>query len=508
MPLRYPCGGIDMLFPITGRAHENIAIMKLMRWRHRGAGLAAFAAAGLAACAAAPSGPATPVPAAEVPPQWHAPLPRDGSTQQLAQWWKQFDDPLVPSLIDAAEAASPNLATARSRIAQADAQRVAATGALLPTVDANAAAERGRQDFITPTGTLLSAGVRASWEIDLFGAARAGRQAAVARSDEARAGWHAARVSVAAELATNYVGLRACEAVLDEVKTDAASREQTARLTALSRHAGFQSPANEALSRASAAQARAQVSQQQAQCDLDVKALVAMTGLPEDDLRRRLAARRATLPRPAQLQVAEVPGSVLAQRPDVYMAERELAAASADVAQARARRLPQVSVAGTLTAARFESGGLSANGTLWTIGPLSVSLPLFDAGVRRANVDAAKARYDEAASKYRAALRDAVREVEQALVVLDSTTRRSDDARVAAEGFDESYRAAQARYRGGLASLFELEDARRSAVQAHSQLIELQRAQVTAWINLYRALGGGWDSPQHSASAAAASATP
>ncbi len=85
-----------------------------------------------------------------------------------------------------------------------------------------------------------------------------------------------------------------------------------------------------------------------------------------------------------------------------------------------------------------------------------------------------------------------MREVEDALVQLQSTSARSLDARTAADGFAASFTATEARYRGGLASLFELEDARRSAVQAQSTLIELQRERVAAWIALYRALGGGW----------------
>jgi outer membrane protein TolC len=119
-------------------------------------------------------------------------------------------------------------------------------------------------------------------------------------------------------------------------------------------------------------------------------------------------------------------------------------------------------------------------------------LPLFDGGTRRANVDAARARYDEAVALYRGKLRGAVREVEEALVALQSTAARSDDAKIAAEGFEASYRATEARYQGGLASLFELEDARRTTVASRIALIELRRERTIAWIALYRALGGGW----------------
>ncbi|HJV95917.1 MAG TPA: efflux transporter outer membrane subunit [Albitalea sp.] len=444
----------------------------------------------LAACATRSAPPATL--AAAAPAQWQAPLPHNGSVTDLKQWWQQFNDPLLSQLITSAEELSPTLASARSRIAQSRATRVATGAALAPALNGNASVVRGRQDFISPLGTLAQAGLQASWEIDLFGGDRAARDAAQARLDSAQAGWHEARVSVAAETASTYLALRACEAQLVQTQADAASRGETARLTELSAKAGFQSPANKALANASAAQARAQLTAQQAQCDLGVKALVALTGIAETTLRTQLAPGSATLPQPAQISVAAVPAEALAQRPDLYAAASEVVAASADVSQSQAQRLPRVSLTGSVSRAHFDTAAGSGDGTLWAIGPITVSLPLFDAGMRAAKVDEARARYDEAASVYRGKLRAAVREVEEALVQLHSTAQRGDDARAAAQGFNDSYRATEARYRGGLASLFELEDARRTAVQARSALIDLDRERVAAWISLYRALGGGW----------------
>ena len=118
---------------------------------------------------------------------------------------------------------------------------------------------------------------------------------------------------------------------------------------------------------------------------------------------------------------------------------------------------------------------------------MASALPVFDGGARRANVDAARARYDEAASAYAATLRKAVREVEEALVNLQSTADRSADAQTAADDYEVSFRATEARYKSGLASLFELEDARRSALAAQIALVDLQRERVAAWIALYRA---------------------
>ncbi|KNZ32220.1 MAG: RND transporter [Methylibium sp. NZG] len=447
----------------------------------------------LAGCASLPRPEPAPVAAAAtVPAAWQAPLPHDGQLTELARWWQQFNDPTLNLVIESSQRVNPSIASAKSRIEQSRAATVAAQAALLPNLGASASASRGRPDLSAPLGTSLSAGLQAGWEFDLFGANRAGRDAAQARLDGAAAGWHDARVSVAAEVAAQYTALRACEAQVAQTQLDAASRAETSRLTELAAKAGFQAPANAALARASAAQGNSLLTQQRAQCELSVKALAALTGIDEPALRTRLAESSAKLPQPAQIAIARVPADVLAQRPDLYAAERDVLAASADVAQASAQRFPRISLNGSIGAARFASGLGTQDGTVWSLGPVSVSLPLFDGGARRANVEAARARYDEAGALYAARLRGAVREVEEALIALKSTADRNADAVVATEGFAASYVATQARYQGGLASLFELEDARRTAVQAQSALIELQRERVAAWISLYRALGGGW----------------
>lgn len=460
--------------------------------RSRSTLVAALVPALLAACATTAPVTTPGSPGAPVAAQWQAPLPHGGQVGDLQRWWAQFDDPLLLRLIGAGQQVSPSIAAARSRLEQARAARVASGAALLPSLDATASASRGRFDFATPLGTSTSAALQAGWELDLFGANRAGANAAQARLEGSEAGWHEARVSVAAEIASTYVSLRACQAQVAQAEFDAASRAETSRLTGLAARAGFQPPAAADLARASAAQGNATLTQQRAQCDLAVKSLVALTGLDEAALRSELAAGQARLPQPAELGVAAVPAQALAQRPDVLAAAREVVAASADAEQARAQRWPRITLAGNIGPARFESGGVSTSGTLWAIGPVAVSLPLFDGGTRRANVEAARARYDAAASAYAASLRGAVREVESALVALQSTAARNEDARIAAEGFERSYRATESRYKGGVASLFELEDARRSAVAAQSALIDLQRERVAAWISLYRALGGGW----------------
>lgn len=452
--------------------------------------LAAWVPVALGACATAspPAQVAAPLPAG-----WQAPLPHQGSLQGLSQWWTQLQDPLLVELIDAAQSISPGVAQAQSRIAQARATQVASRAALGPSLDGQASASRGFNEQVAGIATTAQVGLQASWEMDVFGANAATKTAADQRLAGAQALWHEARVSVAAEVALQTSSLRTCLQQLNVAERDAQSRSETSRLSALSEQAGFTAPATASLARASAAEAAARASQQRMQCDVELKTLVALTGREEPALRARLAASVTAQPAPDSLfAIAALPAQVLAQRPDVYNAEREVAAASADVGSAQAQRYPRLALSGSVGAGWVRTGGVTTDLSTWTIGPLALSVPLFDGGRRAAQVDSAQARYDEAAALYRARVRQAVSEVEQALVRLQSTAERNTSARIAAEGYRASFDATQARYRGGLASLVELEDARRTSLAAENALIALQHERQAAWVSLYRAAGGGW----------------
>ncbi|HEU5435900.1 MAG TPA: efflux transporter outer membrane subunit [Telluria sp.] len=437
---------------------------------------------------------------AQAPAAWQAASPHNASLTDLNRWWQNQGDPLLVELIGAAQAASPTVSAARSRIAQARAQSVAAGAALLPTLDAAASVSRASQQSTLPLGTTSQAAFQTAWEIDLFGGRRADRDAAGERLLGAAAGWHEARVSVAAETTNQYYALRNCGALLAVAEQDATSRNDTSRLTQLTTEAGFQSPANAALARASAAEGSSRVTQQRAQCDLDIKALVALTALPEQQLRQRVLATTAVTAAP--IDISAVPAQVLAQRPDVFNAERLVAAASYDVGSAQADRYPRLTLQGNIGVANFRSNGENTQLDAWTIGPLSLSLPIFDGGRRVANVEAARARYDDAVVAYRATARQAVREVEEALVNLQSAARRSGDAQTALEGYRYSFRATEDLYKNGLASLLQLEDARRTRLNAEITLVNLERERNAAWIALYRAAGGGWTQAANTAIAA------
>ena len=451
-----------------------------------------IAAAALAGCASTAGPAAAPLAVAADTGAWQAPLPHGGRAAELAQWWRAFDDAVLPGLIDAAQAASPTLASARARIERARATLAASDAATRPRLDAVGSAQRARNVPETPAASSAALGVQAGWELDLFGGVAAGQRASAQRLRGAEAGWHDARVSLAADVATAYLNLRSCEAQLQQAQADAASREATARLTDQSAAAGFTAPADAALARAGAAQARSQARAQQAQCDTLVKGLVELTDRPEPALRQQLAAATARVPQAAGGATVALPAQLLQQRPDLAEASAQVLAAAADVAAARADERPRLSFNGSLQLASLRSAGVSSNGSIWSIGPLQLSLPLFDGGSRRAATAAQQAAYDEAVAQLQGSVRRALREVESALVALDATAARERDVAAAATDFEASLTATEARQRGGLASLLDLEAARRNALQARSAVIELQRERAAAWIALYRSLGGGW----------------
>ena len=449
----------------------------------------------LSACAVGPT--YAPLAATTVA-AWQAPLPHNGSAASLNGWWSSWNDATLQGLIEAAQTSNPTLEQAAARIAQARAGLTIAGSNALPNVTGSASANRGNSasGFALPGATTsVSSTLQAAWELDLFGANRRTRDAANARFSARNIDWHQARVSLAAEVASAYVKLRVNEALATGYERDAASRKETARLTGLKTNAGFEAPANAALANASASEASARLTTQRAEVDLGIKALVALTGLPEGSVRLALLADRAKLPVPANLMVPSVPAAVLGQRPDLAAAERELAALTAEIGAAEADRYPRISLSGSVGYSVSRFAGITSEGATWGFGP-SLTVPLFDAGRRSATVELAKARYAESVAGYKAIAIRAVREVEEALTLLQSAQERTSDVQASLDGYVAFEKAAQARLSAGAGSVLELQEARRAVLAAQVAVLTLERERLNAWISLYRAVGGGWDQAQ------------
>lgn len=427
---------------------------------------------------------------------WQAPHAHSGSTAELVGWWQRFDDPTVAELIRITEADSPSLAQAFASIDASRASLASSNASAWPDLTGSASLTREKQVVVqgvnTAPSTERSASLDASWEIDLFGKLRNNRASARAQLQGSIDDWHDARISLAAEVADDYVQYRACRLLRKAYEQQAASQQQTARSTRAAVNAGLRTDADVYLAEASAASASSTAVAQEVLCEELVKSLVELTGEDETQLRRLIDAATEDLPEPAGFTVDSVPADLLRQRPDLASAERSLASAYAKIGAARADRFPSLSLSGSISTA---ASNLASPATSWSFGP-SLSLPIFNGGEKKAAVDSAQAAYQKQLAIYRGDVRSAVKEVEQALVDLDGAARRSEDATHAAEQYRRYARAMDASWSAGFDSLLSLEEARRSSISAEVTLIELQRDRLRDWVKLYKALGGGWKAEQ------------
>lgn len=432
-------------------------------------------------------------PQPEVANQWQAPLPHDGKVAVLKEWWAQFNDPVLNQLLQEAQQQSPSLAIAVANIRAARANLGSAAAQGFPTLSATtsfteskgANAALGASTIKITSGTL-----DASWELDLFGKVRSAKQAALAQLESKEIAWHEARISLAAEVANNYVNYRACQASAEALNHALLSRQETVRLSGIASRAGFTAPADVALAEAAMRASESTLDGQQAECDGLIKALVALTNQPEAQL-RALLATRSGLPQPAMFEVNTVPAALLTRRPDLAIDERKLAEASANIGVSKAALFPSLSLTGSIGYRRTGVNGVVIQGQTWSYGP-SLKLPIFDGGALRAALEEDRATFDNLMATYQQDVRNAVKEVEQALVNLESASRRAQSEQASASQYQQYFKAAERNWKSGGLDLLGLEDARRQMINAELNLVTQQKNRVLQWIALYKAFGGDW----------------
>ncbi|WP_316863230.1 efflux transporter outer membrane subunit [uncultured Cohaesibacter sp.] len=431
--------------------------------------------------------------------RWHETLPHGGQSANMLSWWQSFGDSSLLQLIELAQNENPDLASAAADIEKARATLASSRAALLPSLDGSGAVdvsgtEGDRANRVTES-TTTSGGLDASWELDLFGKNRSKRQAARERLGKQVANWHDARVSLAAEVADDYVQYRACRQLVGIYQQELVSQRETINATAKAVGSGFSSSSDLALAKASAASSASTLTEQKAECKILVKTIAQLTGGDETRVIRLLDKGRSSIPHPKTFNVNRVPADALRQRPDIQSLEREVAASMAEVGAANADLYPSLTLGGSITLSTSTLIGQSAP---WSFGP-ALSLPLFDGGTRRAAVKSSIADYHSAVASYKSGVLSAVREVETALVHVNSTSLRMSDVKDAAENYRSHFTAIDTNWKAGNASLLDREDARRSALSAEVTLIEIRRDATRYWISLYKALGGGWQSGKDSA---------
>jgi len=447
---------------------------------------------GLAGCALQPD---YAQPALAGPVTWSALSAKPGNTIS-DQWWRALHDPAIDALVDTAFADNPTLAQAVARLDEARATLGVDTAARTPTVTSGAGVTRTQSASTgvpgaTSRSTTANAGPSLEWEVDLFGRVRNSVRAAQDRLDARTADAAEARLTLAGDVADGVLSLRACENARAVLVDDIASREQTLTLTRRRIATGFAAPVDEARAMSGIATVCTNLASQQEQCTRQVNALVALSGKDAGAVRQLVGASGAAvayMPQ-APATVPALPATVLASHPNVVSADREAAAAWADIAVARANRLPRLDVAAVLTGQWIRAAGSTLNFTTWSVGP-SLAGTLYDGGAGAANVSAAEARYRRTAASLQGTLRSTVQEVENALAAQASAQARIDSTRAAASAARITLDATEVQWKAGSVSLFELEDSRRQFASAQDAEISARRDHALAWVALVKATGG------------------
>jgi multidrug efflux system outer membrane protein len=408
-------------------------------------------------------------------------------------WWKEFDDPVLGELIAAVLDANLDVRAAVARLDQARAVFDETGRARYPTVTVGASVDRreqaapGLSDAPVDT-TTYRAGFDAYWEIDLFGRIRSAVRAAAANAQSVDAALDDVRVAVAAEAARSYFELRGIQQQMAVTERSLANARETLRLSEVRRDAGFGEEQDVASARARVAAVESSLPPLRSGLAQREHRLAVLAGVRPGELKTNLAPR----PYPALAKALPLgdPSTLLRRRPDVRVAERRLAAATAREGVAAADLFPRITVTGVL-------GLLAGRGSLfgtsdsrqWAITP-SLSWAAFDIGSARARLRGTEAVTRETLATYEQTVLRALEEAENALVSYREQQRRLvslvDQAR-------ESGRAAsiaRVRYKEGLVDFLQLLDAERTELQSQEAVAQAEAGVFTGVVGIYKSLGG------------------
>jgi outer membrane protein, multidrug efflux system len=478
------------------------------------------------------------------------------STQPVAasieNWWTVFNDPELNSLVDRAIQNNLDLKAAESRLRQARAQRGVVASQLYPTANVGAGYQigRGSRNVVIPLGAfggssgsglasplaqpdirpavtpsvasgstassgsatgadvplsplglgglpgaetqLYQAGFDASWELDIFGGVRRGVEAADADTAAALEDQHAVMVSLVAEVARNYIELRAAQRQMQIATDNLHSQEETLDLTRSRQKAGFATDLDVARQSAQVAATASTIPAYDAMVRSSIHQIGILLGEDPDQLLDELSAASAIPPTPPTIPVG-VPVELLRRRPDIRMAERQVAAASARIGVATAELYPQFSLTGQFGLDATKPYRLiNWDSRYFAINP-SVSWPIFDAGRIRSNIAAQKEVAVQAALNYQQTVLQALGEVEDSLASYRDEQLRFKALSDSVDASQQAFDLARQQYQRGVIDFLTVLDAQRSLFEAQTVMTQSQGAISTDLVSLYKSLGGGWE---------------
>ena len=463
----------------------------------RGMTLGILAAACLTGCALGPDYKRPPV----SPPETFRFQTTPGETASLADapWWEAFGDPALKTLIQEALAGNYNVRIAAARVQQARAQAAGAKSPFYPQLGygAQAVQSRGLANILglsstdpSAESTLYLGGISMNWEIDLWGKIRRSSEAANAQLLASEEGRKAVLLSLVSDVAQAYFELLELDARLSIANSSTEAYQGTYKLFQDRLEFGVASQLQTARAEGNLAQAAATVPEIQSQIAAKENQISTLLGRNPGPIQRGrpLFDQDVTPSVPAGL-----PSALLERRPDLRRVEQELVAANAQIGAAKALFFPQLSLTGLLGKASPELSALTAGtSTVWQAGVM-ITGPIFQGGKIYQNYKATEAAAEEAKWRYEQAVIQAFQEVSTSLAALDKLAGAEVDQARSVKALEKSVQISNDRYLYGLSSYFEILEAQQRLYPAQYTQAQIRLGRLLAYVQLYKALGGGWN---------------
>jgi outer membrane protein, multidrug efflux system len=413
----------------------------------------------------------------------------------LASWWTTLNEPKLSSLIERAIANNFDVKNAVARVREARASRGIKEADYYPTINATGSATRtGSTNLGTGKSTTqnqYSAGVDASWELDLFGGVRRSVEAATATLQAREEDLRDTLVSLLGELALNYIDVRTYQARIKAAEGNLSAQAETYQLTLWMKEADLSDQLAVEQARYSLESTRSKIPVLRTGLEKALNRIAVLTGEHPGKVHEELSKEEHIPTVPLEIAVG-VPADVLRNRPDIRRAERELAAQTAKIGVAESELYPKFTLGGSIG---LEATGISSSGTGLTLtGGPQISWGIFRAGAVRQNIKVQTALQEQSLIKYEAAVLGALEEVENALKAFAEEQQRKNSLAETVQAAQKAIELAQYKYQAGLTDFSIVLEAQRSLLSYQDEFAQSEGAVSSNLVSLYKALGGGWSS--------------
>ncbi|GJJ04046.1 RND transporter [Duganella rhizosphaerae] len=431
-------------------------------------------------------------------------LPQAGASEAHlpAQWWTVFNDDTLNRLEQTALRDNPSIKAAAQRLVIALEQAGVSRSSQQPSLSVSTSVSNSRTSAETSQGLALggrsikgnnyAVGASLSYEVDLLGRVRRLVEASDAQALVAEADRDGVLLLLSSQLATTYWQLRGLDAEMAILNGALDTRRETEELVTARFNAGLSNELDVSRARIERANAQADLHEVQRQRNLLEHSLATLVGASPSALLTAPKANAAVLPQPPAIPVG-LPASLLAQRPDLAGSVANLRSTNAQIGVAEGAFYPSLTLTSNFGYASESLKELGKGGSRqFSIGPLALSLPIFDGGRNKANLAISKARYEEAIANHETKLLTALREVEDALSDVQERQLQGEAQSASQVAAARGYLVARARYERGVSTYLDVTDAQRSALAADRAAVQINTQRLLAAVSVARALGAGW----------------